>query len=85
MICEHCEKTFSSSTNRNTHINLCHTEEMAKNVNCKVCGKSFVRACDLGNHMSSHKKHKKTNFNCSQCCIGFVTIGAFDKHLKKTL
>ena len=74
--CEYCQKLLSSSSNLKTHIALCHTEETLKTNECNICGKLFLRSCDLRVHARSHngQKHDKLKFKCPSCCRMFGSI-----------
>ena len=82
--CEYCQKLLSSSSNPKTHIALCHTEETLKTKKCSICGKQFLRSCDLRVHVASHngQKHDKLKFRCSSCHGGFALNKSYERHVK---
>uniref|UniRef100_A0A8W7P1R9 C2H2-type domain-containing protein n=1 Tax=Anopheles coluzzii TaxID=1518534 RepID=A0A8W7P1R9_ANOCL len=79
-----CNRSFSSSGNRQKHVARMHTHE--KKFHCAQCGESFIYARQL--HTHRERKHaeltKNTNgfFRCARCKDTFDTEDAFRQHLK---
>nr|XP_040232894.2 zinc finger protein 585B-like [Anopheles coluzzii]XP_040232897.2 zinc finger protein 585B-like [Anopheles coluzzii] len=79
-----CNRSFSSSGNRQKHIARMHTHE--KKFHCAQCGESFIYARQL--HTHRERKHaeltKNTNgfFRCARCKDTFDTEDTFRQHLK---
>ena len=78
-------KMCSSHSNRNTHMLLVHAEEDLKTQKCTLCGKGFVRKCDLTFHLKQCGKSKESlisasDYKCQFCCWRFKIQCNLEKH-----
>uniref|UniRef100_A0A182WNS1 C2H2-type domain-containing protein n=1 Tax=Anopheles minimus TaxID=112268 RepID=A0A182WNS1_9DIPT len=80
-----CDRSFSSSGNRQKHIARMHTHE--KKYHCTNCKESFIYARQLQLH--SERKHAEFKGNskgiiiCTRCKESFDTVESFEKHRNK--
>ena len=64
--CEFCEKTFSLTTDLQTHVINVHE----KNYKCDQCGKAFGKSDYLKEHIKGVHEKIKDNI-CEECGIAF--------------
>ena len=72
--CKHCNKSFSKSSNKQSHEGKCQ----GHSIQCKKCKKTFQSQKGLGKHVC--KSNKSQSFNCNKCTKTFSDIALFKKH-----
>ena len=63
---------------QNTQIILVHAEEDLKTVKCNLCGKAYLRNCDMTFHLKGFGK-RQLNANTA-LSISFKTKGRLESH-----
>ena len=75
--CHHCEKQFSSTSQRDTHSRT-HTGE--KPYSCSLCQKTFSQNNNLKKHLKIHFGEKP--YHCNQCPNAFSQNVYLKIHLR---
>lgn len=75
--CSICFKTFSSISNRNSHI---YSHNPENSVKCSECNQGFKSVLYLRKHQKA--VHTKVNRSCHICQRQFVTQQRFEYHMK---
>ena len=82
LTCKLCGKISSSDSNQNTHMIRVHTEEELKTFKCCLCGKAFIRNCDLTSHLRNCGKatQKRGPLKCRYCSTFYKMQNKLDAH-----
>jgi len=78
--CSHCDKSFSQSTNCQSHIRRVHKR---RRYECRYCGKRFKRSHHLMRHVFCHNTCAKP-YSCRHCSDCFAQSGSLKAHLLKS-
>ena len=63
--CIICSEKFTQATHLLTHKKRKHSDNIEKNLPCKVCGKKFYMKDSLASHVATHTT--KIQFQCELC------------------
>ena len=81
--CDHCEKTFTTESNKSRHMKTSHL--CAKVFHCKDCDKGFDRSDILMKHkMEVHPTEPYSN-SCNSCRSTFTKFESWLKHVEANL
>ncbi|XP_015240897.1 PREDICTED: zinc finger protein 37 homolog [Cyprinodon variegatus] len=75
-IAPECGRSFRTASELKRHVLLHHTDE--RPYRCDVCGKGFVRLCDLNAHAKIHSKERP--FVCHICGKAFLKSFSMLRH-----
>ena len=78
IICQQCNKSYSSLKNLKRHIEATHDEN--KTHMCKTCNKTFAKNQGLIDHLARHKGD--TPFICDNCNRSYVNLSKLRDHMK---
>ena len=78
--CEICDKVFSSSSNRQTHVDKVHLKK--KRFTCNKCKKEYYHFTKLKNHFSDVHEKDKPPLKCSMCDYTTTNFGELTQHIK---
>lgn len=78
-VCPYCEKSFDKRSALRRHSEQKHFNHSSHT--CKLCGRTFVDAFTLDNHVKSHKSVKK--FRCQLCPESFKNKTGLVFHMKE--
>ena len=79
MICDQCEKTFSSKQTLDNHMKL-HKNE--RNYSCPSCSKTFVCESVLKNHVKTHDSESNSDVQCPHCQKAASSMGNLQRHIR---
>ncbi|KAJ8704000.1 hypothetical protein PYW07_013294 [Mythimna separata] len=74
--CTHCDETFVTFTNLNTHLNLHYPNSI-----CFQCGKAFSSIHRLKSHLLTHDATTTTQHKCTKCDQVFPTRVLKNNHI----
>ncbi|XP_076465058.1 uncharacterized protein LOC143296877 isoform X10 [Babylonia areolata] len=76
LLCEFCDKSFTSKSGLSKHKNAVHF--LRKPYNCTVCGKGFIQKEHFEGHMNMHNNVKA--YRCEICSKEFVYRTSLNQH-----
>lgn len=77
--CTHCDRTFKTKSQLKNHL-VVHKDISDLNLSCEICGKMFLRAGTLRDHVRRHKKEFMAY--CGTCGKGFYRKYGLEEHMR---
>ena len=77
--CRTCGRNFKTKSQLRNH-EVVHKNVLEVNLSCEICGKRFLRAATLKDHIRRH--NKEYNEYCKVCGKGFYRKHDLDEHMR---